>query len=88
MSQHDTAIRKCFRCGSDNLELVSESVVYGMEEFEFGGENIYIAVVCKECGIIGPFSNYDSDSIESWNIRAEKSPTITDVSRKTTMISP
>jgi len=87
MSSQSSTMKTCFRCNSHLVGMVHETEFYDMDEEEFGGENVYMAVTCTKCGIVGPFRNNSVDAIEAWNLRAENGPVVTEVSKKTVMVS-
>lgn len=87
MSNIISDAKQCFRCGDHNVSLVYETEFFGMDEDEFGGEDVYVSVMCNNCGIIGGFHSSAHNAIDVWNSRAGIDKAIVKVSKKTTMIS-
>ena len=79
-------LRSCPRCGSREVMITDECDVFNMIPDDFDGEEIYVAVICKDCRFTGKFSYSEETSAETWNELKRNGSSIVHVNKKTTII--
>lgn len=80
-------LKPCPRCTSENVKLALETEVFGMEVSDFGGEDIYSLVECKDCGFRGRMQSSSYSAELSWNERRGVVNKVIAKSKKTLVIT-
>jgi predicted nucleic-acid-binding Zn-ribbon protein len=80
--------KPCPKCLNDDILWINEMEYYDMDDDDFGGEEVYIALHCGKCGLTGMFSSGEAGAISSWNFGRREALTVKRTSEKIVSISP
>ena len=80
-------LKPCPRCDSENVAIIKETEVFDMTLDDFGGEDIYSLVECKDCKFRGRMQSTEFSAESSWSDRTEVGDRVVSKSKKILVIT-